>query len=151
MSIEKIAREDQSFLLKKATVPKVDGEHSGHLNERGSDPDGAMTLDKLKTEKKVQAQAKVPVQIDGDLDRDGVVSPREAVIRANKDQDLNPDLVNGPMTMGELAKMLPEEHTPLLVSPAEYLATLMSSDLSQPNTQELVNKIQTDDDLSIMA
>jgi hypothetical protein len=54
--------------------------------------------------------------------------------------------------MGELAKMLPEEHTPLLVSPAEYLATLMNGlDITQPNTQELVNKIQTDDDLSIMA
>jgi hypothetical protein len=152
MSIEKIAREDQLFLLKKATVPRVDGEHSGHLNERGSDPDGAMALDKLNTEEQVQTQAKVLVPMDGDLNRDGAVSPREAVIQANEGQNQDANLANIHTTMGELARMLAGENDPLLVSPAEYLAKLMNGlDLTQPEAQEFVNKIQNDDDLSLLA
>lgn len=238
MSIEKIAREDHLLLLKEATVTKVHGKHSGHLNESGAGPDGSLSLDKLETEKKMQAQLHIDadlngdgevspseaiinarrsneegspsqdgdevrniireqvleeldlngdgvvslsetivnarkynqgrlmsqgggkkeemvrgqVPMDADLDGDGIVSPREAVVHANKDQYLNPDSARVQMTMGELAKMLAEDHTSLLVGPAEYFATLIKSlDLTQPDTQEFVNKILTDDDLSIIA
>lgn len=101
MAIEKMERIDPAFALNRREVPKISADHSGSKIAQESDPEGQVSPG---GDIKITEKLKELLLEGADLDGDGIISQREAVIRdsrgrvsdANEDDDESSDELSKP-------------------------------------------------------
>jgi hypothetical protein len=138
MSIEKVER----------VVPKVAGDHSGTRIARDSDADGFMSLDELRIKNKVKDQA----LRGADLDGDGIVSMREAVLTSGNPADPNIGIDEARNALDAVVKSLAGYQGSSTTQYTEYLSDMVNSlGVSRSNLDQLLDKVENETDLSILA
>ena len=148
MSFEKIERVDQSLPLKPVAAPKTLGDHSGSRIAKDNDQDGFMSVDELRLKNKIKDHA-----LGGtDLDGDGIVTLREAVLTA--DNPLNPpsDLGEARKFLEAVLKTLAGYQSSSAGAYVKYLSESMNNlGVSRANLDGLLDEGENKADLSILA
>ncbi|MCF7973172.1 MAG: hypothetical protein K9N55_05125 [Phycisphaerae bacterium] len=146
MSIEKVTEVDPSVQLKKNALHQGDRGNSTPMIAKDSDNDGFMSLDELKLKNKVKDQ----VLGDADLDGDGIVSPKEQVIKGNSTENMEYDLSYAQENAAKLLGMLTGQVG--IDTPAQRMLEVMHKcGTGQANDEKLQSLLQSEDDLNLLA
>jgi hypothetical protein len=148
MSFEKIERVDQSPSLNQVPVPTVTGDHSSSRIAKDNDRDGFMSLDELRIKHKLENQ----VPKGADLDGDGIVSMREAVLTSSNSADPNIGIDEARDALDAVVKSLAGYQSSSASQYTEYLSDMVNSlGVSRSNLDQLLDKVENETDLSILA
>ncbi len=140
--------DEDSLSFQKSLMPIIAADHSTSRIAEDSNGDGFISLDELR----IKNQVKDQVLKGADLDGDGVVSQKEAVLASNNPLTGNNDMDEAKQAMEEVSRILAAESSSSAEIIAEHLAQLINSQgLTRANVRDFMSKIDSEIDLSVEA